>query len=209
MSRGSVLPFALHYRTVSVPRAEAIADAVASLVPRADSILDVGCGDGMLLRAVAQRVGARSISGADVKLQPNLPFSAVRYDGVKLPFEDDAFDLVTISDVLHHAEDPEATLREALRVTKPAGAVVIKDHFSFGRWSHAVLLVMDIVGNYAQGIDVRGKYLSPPEWIDLVQRCGGSVEKLDWPLRIHSLPFRLVARSEYQFVARVVRRRSP
>jgi len=199
-------PLNLHYRSVSVPRAQAIAAAMAKLAPPADAILDVGCGDGMLLQEVARRLGARKLEGVDIKIQPNLPFEAVHYDGKNIPFDSESFDVVTISDVLHHATDATAVLSEALRVTKPDGAVIIKDHFCFGPWSHAVLLAMDVVGNYAQGIDVTGKYLSPPQWVDLIHRCGGAIDKLEWPLRVHALPFRLVARSEYQFVARVVKR---
>jgi SAM-dependent methyltransferase len=195
-----------HYQRVSIPRAMLLADAMSEMAPRADSILDVGCGDGMLLQEVARRLGARSIRGIDVKLQPNLPFEATQYDGRTMPFESASFDVVLISDVLHHAADAAATLGEALRVTRPTGAVIIKDHFLFGPLSYAILLTMDVVGNFAQGIDVNGKYLSPPQWVDLVHRCGGTIAELRWPLRVHSLPIRLVARSEYQFVARIVPR---
>jgi 2-polyprenyl-3-methyl-5-hydroxy-6-metoxy-1,4-benzoquinol methylase len=197
----------LHYDRISIPRATAIADAIVKLAPSGDSILDVGCGDGLLLQEVARRIGAREVHGIDVKIQPNLAFEASKYDGLTIPFDTAKFDVVTISDVLHHATDADATLREAIRVVKPTGAVIIKDHFCFGPWSHGVLLAMDVVGNLAQGIDVTGKYLSPSQWVDLVRRCGGSIEQLQWPLRIHSLPFRLVARSAYQFTARVVRAR--
>jgi ubiquinone/menaquinone biosynthesis C-methylase UbiE len=164
-----------------------LADAMSEMAPRADSILDVGCGDGMLLQEVARRLGARSIRGIDVKLQPNLPFEATQYDGRTMPFESASFDVVLISDVLHHAADAAATLGEALRVTRPTGAVIIKDHFLFGPLSYAILLTMDVVGNCAH-------------------RCGGTIAELRWPLRVHSLPIRLVARSEYQFVARIVPR---
>ncbi len=194
-----------HYERISIPRVSAIADAMVKVAPaRAESILDVGCGDGLLLGEISKRLGARDVHGVDVKIQPNVTFDVVQYDGLTIPHESGRFDLVTISDVLHHATDAKATLTEAIRVVKPGGAVVIKDHFSFGLWSHGVLLAMDLVGNFSQGIDVRGKYLSPPQWIDLVHACGGAIERLEWPVRIHALPFRLVARSEYQFVARVV-----
>lgn len=206
-SRSRMSPFRWHYDTVSIPRVTAIALAMAKVAPHGDSILDVGCGDGMLLKEVARRIGAREVHGIDIKIQPNLDFDAQKYDGLTFPFESARFDVVTISDVLHHATDATAVLREAIRVVKPNGAVVIKDHFRFSAWSHGVLLAMDLVGNFAQGIDVTGKYLSPPQWVDLVKRAGGAIEQLEWPVRIHALPFRIVARSEYQFVARVVHAR--
>src|SRR5438094_6564706 len=46
-------------------------------------------------------------------------------DAEKLPFEDDFFDLVVGHAVLHHLPDVEASFREALRVLKPGGALVM------------------------------------------------------------------------------------
>lgn len=203
-SFGMLSPFRWHFEAVSAPRAQRIAAEVVDLLPPTEALLDVGCGDGTLVKLVASRAGVKRFSGVDVKLQPDLDFDARAYDGRRLPFDDASFDAVTISDVLHHADSPLDVLGEALRVTRRGGAVIVKDHFRFGAWSNGVLLAMDLVGNYAQGILVTGNYLSPPEWIDLVRRAGGSVDKLTWPFRVHSLPFRLITRSEYQFVARIV-----
>jgi SAM-dependent methyltransferase len=45
----------------------------------------------------------------------------------KLPFADDAFDLVTCQTVLIHARDPGATLAEMIRVTRPGGLVAVAE----------------------------------------------------------------------------------
>ncbi len=196
-----------HFEGVSVPRAERIARAFGELAQRGsggiDAMLDVGCGDGLLATRVGGLVGARSIRGVDVKAQPNCRIAVSVYDGLTLPFADAEFDLVTISDVLHHTSDPKRVLTEVLRVTKPSGAVLIKDHFRLGPVSNAVLLAMDVIGNYAQGILVRGTYLAPDEWVDLVAAAGGTIDSLKWPFEVHNLPWRVVTRSELQFVARV------
>jgi 2-polyprenyl-3-methyl-5-hydroxy-6-metoxy-1,4-benzoquinol methylase len=199
-------PFHWHFSTVSVPRAERISSEIVRLMPKTTALLDVGCGDGSLVKRVAAGGGVKDFCGVDIKLQPNLDFDARMYDGHKLPFESASFDTVTISDVLHHADSPANVLTEALRVTRPGGAVIVKDHFRLGRWSNGVLLAMDVIGNYAQGILVTGNYLSPTEWVDLIGLAGGTIDKLVWPFRVHDLPFRLVTRSEYQFVARIVHR---
>lgn len=55
--------------------------------------------------------------------KPHLPF--VAGDGTRLPFADATFDAVTISFGLRNIVDPDAGLRELLRVTKPGGRIVV------------------------------------------------------------------------------------
>nr|WP_155073684.1 demethylmenaquinone methyltransferase [Streptomyces taklimakanensis] len=57
------------------------------------------------------------------KREPWMPFTAG--DATRLPFAEDVFDAVTISFGLRNVHDPDAALREMLRVTKPGGRVVI------------------------------------------------------------------------------------
>jgi demethylmenaquinone methyltransferase/2-methoxy-6-polyprenyl-1,4-benzoquinol methylase len=66
------------------------------------------------------------------RAKPHLPF--VAGDGTKLPFGDNTFDAVTISFGLRNIVDPDAGLRELLRVTKPGGRVVVCE-FSSPTWS--------------------------------------------------------------------------
>ncbi len=63
---------------------------------------------------------------------PGLPFTAG--DGTQLPFADDTFDAVTISFGLRNIVDPDAGLREMLRVTRPGGRLVVCE-FSSPTWS--------------------------------------------------------------------------
>jgi len=66
------------------------------------------------------------------RAKPHLPF--VAGDGTRLPFADNTFDAVTISFGLRNIVDPDAGLRELLRVTKPGGRVVVCE-FSSPTWS--------------------------------------------------------------------------
>ena len=80
--------------------------------PFADSGVDVVPADfslGML------RVGHRRRS--------DLGFTAA--DAMNLPFADESFDVVTMSFGLRNVADPDAALREFLRVTKPGGRLVV------------------------------------------------------------------------------------
>lgn len=193
--------FELHRRAVTVPRAERVAAALAALIGPAASLLDVGSGDGVIAADLARRVGAARVAGVDVKLRPGALIEVTAYDGERLPFPDGAFEVVVLSDVLHHCARPGAVLAEALRVA--ARAVAIKDHLRFGPISERILLAMDLAGNAAPGVHVRGDYYSPAELVELVRGAGGRIAALTWPLRIHDLPFRLVTWDRLQFAARI------
>lgn len=195
--------YAAHHRRVHLPRVGRVARALARLIGRAESLLDVGCGDGTIALAIARDVGATRVAGVDIKVRPEVAIEALPYDGRVLPFPDGAFEAVVISDVLHHCEDPPAVLREALRVAKRV--VAIKDHYRFGPVSDAILLWMDRIGNAAPGVEVRGTYFGPGEWAAMVADAGARFTRIEWPLQIHDYPFRLVTQDRLQFAASIER----
>jgi SAM-dependent methyltransferase len=190
-----------HHRRVHLPRVTRVARALAAQIGSARSLLDVGCGDGTVAKDIGAKIGAERVAGVDIKVRPFVAIEVARYDGTHLPFPDGAFEAVIISDVLHHCHDPAAVLRDALRVA--SRVVAIKDHFRFGELSNKILLLMDVAGNAGPAVEVRGTYFRPREWIELVRQAGGRVTGLEWPLRIHDLPFRLVTQDRLQFVARI------
>lgn len=102
-------------------------------------LLDVGCGIGDDVRALAALVGA---SGRVVGLDNSATMlekarelsSGVEYPGefvfgdlLALPFDDGAFDGCRAERVLIHSEDPVLALTEMARVTRPGGMVVVTE----------------------------------------------------------------------------------
>jgi 2-polyprenyl-3-methyl-5-hydroxy-6-metoxy-1,4-benzoquinol methylase len=92
-----------------------------------NSLLDVGCGEGVLTYAWAQRLGERPVVGLDLpdpkleahwrtRARPNLRFVAGR--GEELQFADGEFDLVAAIETLEHVPDPARTLAEMARVAR-------------------------------------------------------------------------------------------
>ena len=90
------------------------------------SILDVGCGEGVLTVEWAQRLGDGRVVGIDLddpklraewerRTRPNLEFRAE--EATSLSFGDDEFDLAAAIEVLEHVPEPEATLAEMARVS--------------------------------------------------------------------------------------------
>jgi SAM-dependent methyltransferase len=194
---------AFHHRGIHVPRVRRIASALAEHAGPCASLLDVGCGTGEVARLVAERAGASRVSGVDILVRPEVHIPVQPYDGETLPFADGAFEAVMLSDVLHHCPRPAVVLREALRVA--ARVVLLKDHFAFGPLSRLALLGMDHVGNAGPGVHVEGTYLDFAGWVALASEAGGRFSRLTWPLVVHELPFRLITRAEWQFVASVER----
>ena len=91
------------------------------------SVLDVGCGEGVLTREWAERLGDGRIVGIDVddprlraewaeRSRENLEYRVE--DATSLSFEDGEFDLAAAVEVLEHVPDPEATLSEMARVAR-------------------------------------------------------------------------------------------
>jgi len=88
------------------------------------SILDVGCGEGVLTHKWAQRIEG-TVVGIDLddpelhaewekRSCPNLEYRVMKAEN--LPFADDEFDLASAIEVLEHVPDPEHTVAEMARV---------------------------------------------------------------------------------------------
>jgi 2-polyprenyl-3-methyl-5-hydroxy-6-metoxy-1,4-benzoquinol methylase len=91
------------------------------------SVLDVGCGEGVLTYRWAQRLGDAPVVGLDLddpklraawetRRRDNLRFQTMPPD--RLPCGDDEFDLVTAIEVLEHVPDPRQTVAEMARVSR-------------------------------------------------------------------------------------------
>ncbi len=91
------------------------------------SLLDVGCGEGVLTHEWAQRLAGRRVVGIDLddpalhaewqrRAAPNLEYRVTRAE--RLPFADGEFDLATAIEVLEHVPDPERSLQEMVRVAR-------------------------------------------------------------------------------------------
>ena len=88
------------------------------------SLLDVGCGEGVLTHEWAKRLGDRRIVGIDLddpllhaewakRQAPNLTYQVMKAEN--LPFADGEFDVATAIEVLEHVPDPEHTVEEMAR----------------------------------------------------------------------------------------------
>jgi 2-polyprenyl-3-methyl-5-hydroxy-6-metoxy-1,4-benzoquinol methylase len=88
------------------------------------SVLDVGCGEGVLVQRWAQRLGDGRVVGIDLEEEsiqagwlehaaPNLEYRVMEAEN--LPFADSEFELASAIEVLEHVPDPEHTVSEMAR----------------------------------------------------------------------------------------------
>ena len=102
---------------------------------RGGDALDVGCGFGADVVAMAQRLGRRGRAVgidsshamiAEARRRTRGHGLQVRFevgDAQRLAFADDSFGASRIETVLQHVPDPERVVREMVRVTRPGGRV--------------------------------------------------------------------------------------
>lgn len=101
----------------------AVQESVGELRP--DSLLDVGCGEGIVTERLARAFPSTRVVGVDVadpslleeweaRRAPNLGFAPG--SAYALPYEDDEFEVVTAFEVLEHLERPGEALAELARV---------------------------------------------------------------------------------------------
>ena len=98
-------------------------------------LLDIGCGQGRILKLLASRAhrvigvdvdpDARRLARAELLLAGSPNCSLRQGDMYSLPFEDKEFDTIILDDVLSDADRPTAAIEEALRLLKAGGRVLL------------------------------------------------------------------------------------
>lgn len=156
-------------------------DAVVAASPA--TVLDVATGPAGVALQVAARTGARVV-GADItpemltKGAENLarhPVGArvklVLAGAEQLPFADASFDALTFTYLLRYVADPEATVRELLRVVKPGGVIAsLEFHPPAGRFWHPLWLLYTRALLPAAGFALGGR-----EWWEVGRFLGPSI----------------------------------
>lgn len=108
-------------------------------------VLDLGCGTGVVMAETAKF--ANSVTGLDMS-EFALRYSfergineVVQGDGTAIPFADGSFEAIIALDIFEHIEDHEAAYREAFRVLRPGGILVLSVPAFRSLWSkHDVAL---------------------------------------------------------------------
>jgi len=113
--------------------ADIVAQAAGATPDRPTRLLDLGCGPGSLVRYLRDIPGVR-ITGVDLSPEmvryakihhPDVEFHVG--DAESIPFDNDSFDVVLCSGMLHHLPRLDVALTEIGRVLKPGGLLVARE----------------------------------------------------------------------------------
>jgi len=96
--------------------------------------LDLGSGEGWFIDQISKKldesnnfvgidVSKTGINGAKNRKIKNAIF--IQYDGEKIPFPDNSFDVTTSNFVFEHLDNPLNVFKEMLRITKNNGVIII------------------------------------------------------------------------------------
>jgi 2-polyprenyl-6-hydroxyphenyl methylase / 3-demethylubiquinone-9 3-methyltransferase len=177
---------ALLRRAVNPPRFRYFRDILARLgrSPQGLSVLDVGCGGGLLSEEFAM-LGCQ-VTGVDRSV-PTLAAARahaarggldIRYlegDAARLPFDDEQFDVACCCDVLEHVDDVGRVVAEIARVLRPGGVFFFD---TINRTWRSKLLAIKLAQDWwptrvvPRNVHVWEKFVQPRELARHLSACG-------------------------------------
>lgn len=131
-----------------------------------DHVLDVGAGDCRLSARLQKIVGCQ-VTAVDVEDFNATDLPLMLFDGERLPFPDDAFDVVLLIFVLHHAEDAAAILKEAARVSR--GRIIVLEDVLTSFWDRIIFRLFHRWLAWSEKISYPFREWRPVQWTQLAQ----------------------------------------
>lgn len=102
-------------------------------------VVDIGCGPGNLYATLGGNpqllIGVDVAMGA-LEMAASLGYSPMLADAHALPFISEFADIVVLNATLHHCEDMEQVLKEAARLVRPGGQLIIDHDPQLSAWNY-------------------------------------------------------------------------
>jgi ubiquinone/menaquinone biosynthesis C-methylase UbiE len=128
-------------RIIFYPIQQTVLQLAAGQVAHPDTILDVGCGTGRLLKSAEARFRGAKLVGIDAAIemvkhaQSSYPNGTIQFQQAtaeELPFPDASIDLVFSTMTFHHWQDQARGASEVARVLSPGGRWLLADFVASG-----------------------------------------------------------------------------
>jgi SAM-dependent methyltransferase len=191
----------LHGEYVHTRRVRVLRKCISELIPPQASVLDVGCGDGLLGQLIMDDRPDLQFIGIDVLLRKETRIPITEFDGAHIPFPDKSQDFVMFVDVLHHTLDPMVLLTEATRVARRG--LLIKDHTLNGFLAGPTLRFMDTISNARFGVALPYNYWRHAQWLAAFRELGLSVESWNKNLNLYPGPADRIFGRSLHFIGRL------
>jgi methionine biosynthesis protein MetW len=170
---------------------------IVSLVPYERSVLDIGCGKGLLLPFLLRK--RCEVVGIDVLTPESVDKGFFAYHQLdleqkpRIPYPDESFDVIILADFIEHIKNQDAILNEVRRTLKSEGRVIISTG-NIALWLYRILLLF---GNFPYGrqgiLDETHVHLyTLSTFCQLMRRAGFKILKK----KVTSIPFELIIKNK-------------
>ena len=147
-------------------------------------VLDVGCGGGFLINALAEQghiVTGIDLSLSSLRIAETKTNSASFFQGDArcLPFPRKSFDVVCAMDLLEHVEEPHLVIQEAARVLKPGGFFFF--HTFNRNWLSRLIVIQGLkwwLPDSPPHLHVYPLFIKPQELKEWCHSCSLKVEEM-------------------------------
>lgn len=143
-----------HWRDLcAIDKAAHITDLSKNFVDSIDTVLEVGCGTGAVLRRLQALGFGTRLAGIEIgtsdrakdRVEGGIELNG--FDGVTIPFSSEAFDFVYATHVLEHVPHPRAFLSEMRRVSKHFVFVEVPCELHFRSSRKTLQHTLEVVGH--------------------------------------------------------------
>lgn len=191
----------VHALFVFSRRTSVLSSLIANMLPPDSRILDIGCGDGTIDRKIMSMRSDVKITGLDILKRKKTLVPVIIFNGKTIPSADNSYDAILLIDVLHHTSNPDALLKEAVRVSKKS--VIIKDHFLRGRMSSYILRCMDWIGNESHNVNLPYNYYTHERWEKAFKKFNLHKEQVITQLNTYPFLLNVVFGRNYHFLSKL------